>query len=134
MMKQVSRNASIFFRFLVIAVLLAYGYPSSPRAAIVQSSDNIPCADGAIVLVAQANAPASLSIQKATCGDFSTNVELRLENISAKQIKAYEVSHTQDYENIRGVKSSQISDGVEINPGESVTVRSNGGFLTGYSY
>jgi hypothetical protein len=133
MKKQVSSNASIFFHFLVITILLVYSYPSSPRAAIVQSSDDRPCADGAIVLVAQVDAPARLSIQKATCGDFSSNVELRLENISAKQIKGYEVSNTQDYENIQGVKSSQISDGVKINPGESVTVHSKGGFLTGYS-
>ena len=134
MKKKGSDSISIFFLFLVIIILLACSFQSLPRAAIAQSSDSRPCVDGAIVLAAQVDAPARLSVQKATCSDFFSNVDLRLENISTKQIKGYEVSQTKEYENIQGVKSSEIHDGVEVNPGDSVTLNFNGGFVDGYSY
>jgi hypothetical protein len=134
MKKQLTDSISLSFRFLVLIFLLVCNNPSSPKAALRQSSDGRPCVDGTIVLGAQVDAPARLSVQKATCGDFSSRVDLLLENISTKQIKGYEVSQTKDYENIQGVKSSDIHDGVEINPGESVKVNFNGGFLEGHSY
>jgi hypothetical protein len=134
MTKQVSSSVSIAFHFLGITILLGCNYPTSLSAAKVPSSDDWPCVDGTIVLTEQVDAPARLSVLKATCGNFSSNVDLLLENISTKQIKGYEVSQIKDYENIQGVKSSDIHDGVEIKPGESVRVNFNGGFLEGYSY
>jgi hypothetical protein len=134
MKKQGSTSISISFRFLAMVVILSCGYRSSTPAAIAQLKDGKPCADGAIVIEEQADAPARLSLQKATCGDFYSNVRLLLENLTTKQITDYEVSQTKDYENIKDVKSSDIRRGVEIKPGESVKVNSNGGFLEGYSY
>lgn len=134
MKKQVSGSLSISFRFLAMIILLGCGYPSSPSAVIAQLTDGKPCADGTIVIEEQADAPARLSVQKATCGDFYSIVDLLLENVTTKQIKGYEVSQTKDYENIKDVKSSDIRRGVEIKPGESVKVNFNGGFLEGYSY
>ena len=134
MKKQVSNRVSVFFRLLVIIFLLVCSPPTSPGAAKIKPSDGRPCVEGAIVLESQADAPARLYVQEATCADFSSNVDLRLENISTKQIKGYEVSQTKDYDKIQNVKSSHIHDGVEINPGESVTVNFKGGFLEGHSY
>jgi hypothetical protein len=116
MKKQVTDSISISFRFLVIIFLLICSNPSSPKADIRQSSAGGPCVDGTIVLAEQSDAPARLSIKKATCGDFYSNVDLLLENISTKPIKGYEVSQTKDYEKIQGVKSSDIRDGVMVNP------------------
>ena len=78
MKKQVSGSISISFRFLVMIILLGYGYPSSYSAAIVQSSDGKPCVDGTIFIEEQVDAPARLAVEKATCGDFYSNVDLRL--------------------------------------------------------
>jgi hypothetical protein len=134
MKKPGSRCLSILFKLLVMIILLSCDYSSFRSAANVQSSEGKPCADGIIVIAQQFDAPARLSIQKATCGDFYSNVDLLLENLSTKPIKGYEVSQTKDYENIKDVKSSDIRSGVEIKPGESVKVNFNGGFTEGYSY
>lgn len=134
MKKKDSGSITISFRFLVMIILLGCSYPSSPGAAVVQSSDGKPCPDGTIVIAEQVDAPARLSAQKAICGDFYSNVDLLLENLTAKQIRGYEVSQTKDYENVKGVKTSELESGVEINSGESVKVSFNGGFLEGYSY
>ena len=96
--------------------------------------DGRPCGSDTIVIEEQADAPGRLSVQSATCGDFFSNVDLLLENLSTKQIRAYEISQTKDYENIKNVKSSEIRTGIEIKPGESSKINFNGGFLEGYSY
>src|SRR6266705_6971457 len=134
MKKQFSGIIPSAFPCLVMIILLGYSYPSSYSAAFIQSPDDNPCVDGTIVIAEQVKALARLSVQQSTCGDFYSNVDLILENTSTQQITGYEVSQTKDYENIQGVKSSDIHDGVEINPGESVKVNFNGGFLGGYSY
>ena len=131
---QNSTHSTFLMRFLVTSILLVCSYPISQQAIIDQYPVGKPCADGTIIIKEQADTPARLSIQKATCGDFFSNVDLRLENIGTKPINGYEVSQIKDYENIKGVKSSDIHDGVEIHPGESVNVNFNGGFLEGYSY
>src|SRR5205085_6764412 len=110
------------------------GYSSVHRAGIFQSSDDKPCADGIIVIAEQSDAPARLSIQKASCGDFYSNVDLLLENLSGKQIRGYEVSQAKDYENVKNSKSSHILNGISIEPGGLEKVNFNGGFTEGYSY
>jgi hypothetical protein len=133
MQKQALNSISITSRLLVITILLGCSL-SSPGAAVIQSSEGKPCAEGSIIITKQADAPVRLSIQKAICGDLYSNVDLILENISTKPIRGYSVSQIKVYENIRGGESSHIEDGVNINPGESVKVNFNGGFLKGYSY
>jgi len=127
-------DLSIPTRLLAVIILLTSSYSTSHSATTVQFPDGKPCAGGAIVIEQQADAPARLSVQKATCGDFYSNVDLLLENLSAKNISGYEISHIQDYEHKSGVWSSESSTGVEVKPGESVKVNFNGGFLEGTSY
>jgi hypothetical protein len=127
-------NFSIPIRLLAVIILLTCSYSTSRSAATVQFPDGKPCVDNTIVIEEQVDAPARLSIQKATCGDFHSNVDLLLENLTAKHISGYEISHIQDYEQKRGVLSSQTRRGVEVKPGESVKINFNGGFRDGNSY
>ena len=87
-----------------------------------------------IVVEDQPDAPARLSIQKAICSNFSSEVELLLENISDRTIRGFEVSQIQDYEIKKGSQSGRSLRGYAFKPGESVKVAFSGGFVDGTSY
>src|SRR5688500_8035816 len=133
MKKPISGYLAILFKLLVMIILLGGDYSSSRSAAIMHSSEGIHWRDGARVIEEMAAPLARLSVHTATCGDFYSNVDLLLENLSTKQIKGYEVSQTKVYENVKGSKSSRIQSGFEIKPGESLKVNFNGGFTEGVS-
>ena len=134
MKSYVSCSRSSLKRFALILIIVICGYPTSPGATTIQLPASKPCADGIVAIEAQPDVPARLSIQKAMCGDFHSDVSLLLENISDKQISGYEITQTQDYEYKKGSETSTNATGITLQPRETKEVRFSGGFIEGYSY
>ena len=102
--------------------------PNDPAATLG------PCPDGITIVEDQPGAPAQLSITKARCEGSAWEVELTLKNVGTKPITGSEIAYIEDYENKKGVSSSQSDNSFTIGPSGSKALRSGGGFANGLSY
>ena len=78
-----------------------------------------------------------LNIIEANCNDSSWNARLTLQNLGPKAVRGYEVAQIEDYENKKGVQTSQsviANAGVVLAPGATKTLIAGGGFQKGLSY
>jgi hypothetical protein len=112
-------------RFLVSVIFLIGSYQTLKGAVIIRSLEK-PCLEGSIILKQQVDAPVRLSILRAVCEEYSSNIDLKLENLSPKTITLYEILHNQDFENKSGGQSFDMNSTL-IKPGESITVNVNSG-------
>lgn len=118
-------------RCLVSVIFIIGACLAAPDAAPAQLAVDKHCPEGSITLKQKADAPLRLSILKAVCDNFSSNINLKLENLSAKPVIMYEIIDVRDYENKKGGESRLVR-GTLIKPGESNKETISGGISRNY--
>lgn len=123
----------------LLLLLLAASVSGCHRSASGPSANDPgatldPCPDGIVIVEDQPGAPAQLSITKARCEGSAWVAELTLKNVGTKPITGSEIAYIEDYENKKGVSSSQSDNSFTIEPGGSKVLKSGGGFANGLSY
>ncbi len=129
----VSAVLSLSLSFGAVHNRFAFPHSLSQGASQERSYDE-PCPAGTMIVEEQTESPALLTLGEATCGGSMSKVKVTLKNLSEKPIRGYDVANIQDYENKKGVRSSQGVSGGELQPDQSVILKFDGGFPTGYSY
>ena len=122
----------------LLLLLLAASVSGCHRSATSPTPNDLgttldPCPDGITIVEDQPGAPARLSITKPRCEGSVWVAELTLKNVGTKLITGSEIAYVEDYENRKGVSSSQ-SDSFTIGQGEPTVLRSNGGFGNGLGH
>lgn len=123
----------------LLMLLLAVGILGCHRSTPISTStaqlpNPSPCPDGIMIVENQPAAPGQLSIIKGTCEGHHWSVELSLKNVGTKTIASCELFMTEDYENKKGVSSSQDQGSFVIEPGASQVLQTGAGFTNGLSY
>ena len=126
-----------FLFALLLGILLSpnSGWKGSDPKSVDEEYGLTNCPEGILYLDQAPGSPVEMIVLEAKCGDFFSNVRLRLTNISDKDIRAYDVYSIEDYENKKCVISGTGGSGIIAKKGEPIEISSGvSGFEDGLSY